>query len=310
MADGVTSLFAASEPAPTQPRRWLAALLSAAVPGTGQIYAGRPWRGVIFSTIALAWPTLVLLALTSAGSRSARIVGLAAGVLLLSAVPALDAWRSSRSAPLEPPRWNRRWYALAAYVGAVLFLMRPFVVSPVMKRLVQVYTVDGQAMSLTLQSGDRVVVTPLRGVVRRRMVVAWHTRRGVLATHRVVGMPGDRLEMRNFMLLVNGFDVEGEALRPARLVTVPGEDFAWQREFLTDDVPRTRYFPTYGDWGPIRVPAGHYFVLGDNRYGSYDSRQQGFVSRAQIVSRVRWIFVGNDPKTHALQLERSGIDVE
>ena len=54
----------------------------------------------------------------------------------------------------------------------------------------------------------------------------------------------------------------------------------------------------------------HYFVLGDNRYGSLDSRQQGFVSRAQIVSRVRWIFLGNNPRTNEIQLTRAGLDVQ
>lgn len=310
MADGLTTLFTTAEPERSAPRAWLAALLSAVVPGTGQLYSGHPLRGAVISILALAWPALVLLALTSAGSRAARMAGLAMAVLLFALCPAIDAWHVSRNPESEPPRPARRWYVLAAYVAAMLFLVRPLVVSPLMKRLVQVYTVDGQAMSLTMQSGDRVVATPLRGAVRRRMVVAWRTKAGILATHRVVGMPGDRLEMRNFMLLVNGLDVEGSALRPARLVLVPGEEFAWQREFLTDDAPRRGYSPTYGDWGPIRVPADHYFVLGDNRYGSLDSRQQGFVSREQIVSRVRWIFVGNNPRTNEPEIDRVGVDVQ
>jgi signal peptidase I len=198
---------------------------------------------------------------------------------------------------------------LLSYVAFVLFVLGPFVVLPLVKRAVQVYQIDGVSMSLTLQSGDRVIATPLTGPVRRRMVVVWRTTGGAVVTHRVVGMPGDRLEMRNFMLLVNGLDVEGAALRPARLVDVAGEDFAWQREFLTREVAPDRYRPSYGDWGPIRVPPNRYFVLGDNRYGSLDSRQRGFVGRHQILARVRWVFAAFDPKTHGPRFDRMGHDV-
>ena len=191
----------------------------------------------------------------------------------------------------------------------MLFGLRPFVVVPLLMRALQVYKVDGVSMSLTLQDDDRVIATPLTGPVRRRMVVVWRTDGGAIVTHRVVGMPGDRLEMRNFMLLVNGLDVEGSALRPASLVSAAGEEFAWQRDFLTGDVSPDRYRPSYGDWGPIRVPRERYFVLGDNRYGSLDSRQRGFIRRDQIVARVRWVFVAFDQKTHGLRFDRMGHDV-
>ena len=141
------------------------------------------------------------------------------------------------------------------------------------------------------------------------MVVVWRADGGAIVTHRVVGMPGDRLEMRNFMLLVNGLDVEGAALRPARDVHGADDEFAWQREFLTGDVPPERYRPSYGDWGPIRVPRDRYFVLGDNRYGSRDSRQRGFVRRDQILSRVRWVVAAFDHTTHGPRFDRMGHDV-
>jgi signal peptidase I len=306
VSDAVTSLF--PPPArPWQPRPWLAALLSAIVPGTGQLYAGRPVRAVILSGMALAWPALVLLAVTPLGSAAARLAGVTLGLLLFVMCPAIDAWHVAGLKSCR--RYYSRWYALAGYVALVLFALRPFVVVPLLTRAVQVYRVTGVSMSLTLQNDDRVIATPLAGPVRRRMVVVWRTEGGGIVMHRVVGMPGDRLEMRNFMLLVNGLDVEGSALRPARLVGIAGEEFAWQRDFLTDDVAAERYRPSYGDWGPIRVPRDRYFVLGDNRYGSLDSRQRGFISRAQIVARVRWVFAAFDAKANGFRLDRMGQDV-
>lgn len=319
MSVAVTSLFDAPPSPPWRPRPWLAALLSAVVPGTGQLYAGRPVRAALVSAVALAWPALVLLAVTPLGTAAARLAGVTMGMLLFVLCPAIDAWHLAGAANARCTESGgrataahastRRWYVLASYVAFVLFVLAPFGVVPLLTRVVQVYQIDGVSMSLTLQSGDRVIATPLAGPIRRRMVVVWRTDGGAVVTHRVVGMPGDRLQMRNFMLLVNGLDVEGTALRPARLVGIAGDDFAWQREFLTGDVPADRYRPSYGDWGPIRVPPNRYFVLGDNRYGSLDSRQRGFVSREQIVARVRWVFAAFDPKTRGPRFDRMGHDV-
>ena len=93
-------------------------------------------------------------------------------------------------------------------------------------------------MSRTLQDDDRVIATPLSGPVRRRMVVVWRTDGGAIVTHRVVGMPGDRLEMQNFTLLVNHLDVEGSALRPASDNGGDREEFA-----LAARVPDRRRVP-------------------------------------------------------------------
>ena len=310
MSDAVTSLFQPQATQPWRPRPVLAALLSAIVPGTGQLYAGRPVRALVFSAVAVAWPALVLLVVTPLGSAASRLAGVTMGMLLFVFCPAIDAWHvaHSRAAASSAPHSSRS-YVLVAYVVMVLFGLRPYVVVPLLTRAVQVYKVDGVSMSLTLQNDDRVIATPLSGPVRRRMVVVWRTDGGAVVTHRVVGMPGDRLEMRNFMLLVNGLDVEGSALRPAGVVRGAGEEFAWQREYLTGDVSPDRYQPSYGDWGPIRVPPERYFVLGDNRYGSLDSRQRGFVRREQIVARVRWVFAAFDPKTHGPRFDRMGHDV-
>lgn len=312
MSDAVTSLFDPPPPRPWRPRPWLSALLSAVVPGTGQFYVGRPLRAVIVSGVAMAWPALVLVAVTPLGTAAARLAGLTMGILLFAIVPAVDAWHlahaDARAGGTSVPH-SAKSYALAAYGAFVLLALRPLVVGPLLTRVVQIYRVDGVSMSLTLQNDDRVIATPFSGPVRRRMVVVWRADGGAIVTHRVVGMPGDRLEMRNFMLLVNGLDVEGEALRPASDVHVADDEFAWQREFLTGDVPPDRYRPSYGDWGPIRVPRDRYFVLGDNRYGSRDSRQRGFVRRDQILSRVRWVVAAFDHKTHGPRFDRMGRDV-
>ncbi len=103
---------------------------------------------------------------------------------------------------------------------------------------------------------------------------------------RVVGVPGDTLTMRQKTLFRNGIPEEeayarhldegGDAVHPG---------MRWQSDFLAAAKPARKYVPSRDNWGPLVVPHEKYFVLGDNRENSEDSRYWGFIGRDDIRGR-------------------------
>lgn len=114
---------------------------------------------------------------------------------------------------------------------------------------------------------------------------------------RVVGVPGDTLEMRRKQLFRNGvaqeepfaryLDGGGDAIHPG---------MRWQSDFLAAAAPSSRrYVPSRDTWGPLVVPSDRYFVLGDNRDNSEDSRYWGFVERSEIRGRPWLVYLSLRP---------------
>jgi signal peptidase I len=107
-------------------------------------------------------------------------------------------------------------------------------------------------------------------------------------------MPGDTLEMRNKVLYLDGkaqdepyaryIDRRGDAVHP---------DMRWQSNHLIASTTRG-YHPTRDNWGPLVVPPAEYFMLGDNRDNSEDSRYWGFVSREAIRGKPWFVYYSFD----------------
>jgi signal peptidase I len=121
---------------------------------------------------------------------------------------------------------------------------------------------------------------------------------------RVVGIPGDRIALWNNRLFINDEELRYKFLGESSFGSAqPSEKIG--REFYTEDLaghkhtmmtipdqPSIRSFPT------LTVPEGHFFMMGDNRDNSADSRYFGFVERKRILGRVAAVVISLDHTNH------------
>ncbi len=203
---------------------------------------------------------------------------------------------------LPTPPAARRGRALARRVGRGLFewaksvslalllflVLRAF--------LVEAFKIPSGSMEGTLLVGDFLLVNklvygaevPFTGkrlpAIRQPangdvIVFQWPEDPTKNFVKRLVGLPGDTVGMKDGVLVRNGQYLNERYTRHVDPHYDPsGDEFHWQRGFLTRVARAERtYRPSRNNWGPLVVPAGHYFVLGDNRDNSLDSRYWGFV---------------------------------
>ena len=168
--------------------------------------------------------------------------------------------------------------------------------------VVQAFKIPTGSMEPNLLVGDHLLVNkfvfsptasalerallPVRAVVRGDVVVFKFPKdpeRDFIK--RIMGLPGDTLEVRGTQLLINGAPIE----QPFAHFVLPHDPASP----LTDGDPRDHY-------GPVTVPAGHYFAMGDNRDNSEDSRYWGFLPAGYIKGRalmIYWSFESGDGAT-------------
>jgi len=115
---------------------------------------------------------------------------------------------------------------------------------------------------------------------------------------RIVGIPGDTLAMREAELIRNGKPVpENYIQRTPSEPDQSDDDFRWQKAYLVGNAAVEDYHPSRNNWGPLVVPAHDYFVLGDNRDNSSDSRYWGFVADSLVRGQPLVVYYSYAPDT-------------
>ena len=122
--------------------------------------------------------------------------------------------------------------------------------------------INGDAMAPTLKDGERAFATRTFDTLMRGDIVAFRYPKDESKSFvkRIVGLPGDRIESTSGAIAINGQPL--------------AESYVAEENRSRDS------------WGPVMVPDGHYFVLGDNRRNSSDSRSWGMVRQDAIWGKV------------------------
>ena len=270
----------------TAPRGWLAALLTFLAPGAGHLYAGHVRRGILLHLASYVIVTALVAVFVYGPSGAAVVILPLIVVFAYVLFVAVDAWRSA-SRPTFLLR-RRRWMAAAALV-----LFSVVVGDAYLTRLRsaagEAFRISSTSMEPTLLAGDYVYIEAHSPTsVRRDQLLVWDASIGP-RLQRVVGLPGDTLQMTGQRLLRNGAAV--------------AEPYAQYDPEVSDSVAPRR-------WGPLVVPQDSVFLLGDNRDNSYDSRYVGFVPVDSARGRPTRIYLSRDPTSSVIRWSRIGSRIE
>lgn len=157
--------------------------------------------------------------------------------------------------------------------------------------------VEGHSMDPTLADGQRVIVLKHTSIERFDIVVAKEVENGKTKqiVKRIIGMPGDTITYQNDKLTINGKEVKEEYLKEFHAAFAKDK---LQKEYAYSDyfqqlAKEAKAFTVNADKNTtfsVTVPEGKYFLLGDNRIVSKDSREVGYFDKSALVGEVKFRF--------------------
>src|SRR5256886_1032656 len=298
-----------------KPKKWIAAVLGLLIQPAGMLYVARPgWAAAYFALAAIiALGNMFVF-------RGGELAGNAI-LLLVAIICAIHAYRLARDYRAVKRPWYGRWYGLVgigATFAALAFGVRAFLVEP--------FRFPSESMAPSIEPrahlivkkwgygnygtyGIHLVRTGMSSGLQRGDIVVFEypENRSLSFVRRVVGLPGDRISYYTKRLKINDKEIPirrvGDYVHKDRATpSLQYLERLGDREYtiLIEPeapavVPPAKAFPlsercAYAAEGlSCRVPDGHYFVLGDNRDNSSDSRAWGFVPARNMIGKVQYI---------------------
>ena len=179
-----------------------------------------------------------------------------------------------------------------------LFILFILLMSVFRSAVADWYTVPTGSMQPTIKEGDRVVVNKMAydlkfpfsqftllsiGEPKRGEIVVFESKAADnRLIKRMIGLPGDVIEMRNEALYINGARLNHQITQQSAEQFFATEQVDSITHTIRIDKDKSNQLSNFS---PIKVPAGHYLVLGDNRRNSADSRVYGFIPRHELIGK-------------------------
>jgi signal peptidase I len=285
--------------------------LSFLLTGLGQVYNGKPRKGILFFAASLILPFLLLeLSIVGLGQTMMLLLALAlAASLGIFVWAALDAWKQAKR--MQKNYRLKAYNRLSVYVLLVVVLnfliYGPIVDWRKISSFAAPYRMQTGSMAPTVLPGDYILTdqridhsSETLGLKRGELVVfKYPLNKKVHFIKRIIGLPGDKIELRGMELYVNGkkWTVEqapqpkGSAEEGVKTGTVAFYEKGDAGTYIVYYLQGTARMDV-----SVSVAEGRCFVLGDNRANSMDSRHWGCVALTDILARARLVYFSVDPK--------------
>ncbi len=257
---------------------WIAGLLSFLVPGLGQFYNGETTKGFFFNFLISTWGGLMFSLVYYILQHPMTKPGLAVIFLLFfisiaaELLVILEAIRSAGR--IGPDRRTRRYHRWYIYLIVILVVsgINQSVSTAFRENILKAYKIPSRSMQPTIEAGDYLFCNQLyyrdHNPAREDLVIFKYPKNEkVEYIKRIVGIPGDMVELKQNTLYVNGKKVS--------------EPYALYNHAENSEA---------ADYGPYFVSDDEYFVMGDNRNNSSDSRDFGTIRRQSIRGKAVFVY--------------------
>jgi signal peptidase I len=247
---------------------FLAALATFGAFGLGQLYNGKPIKAAVAYASGLVCAAFAILAPLS--SSLSWILAVVFIQIMVIAILIIDAIRDARNSGEFVLRRYNRWYAYLGIILVQALLISPLLEKPILSSA-KSFRIPNSSMEPTLEIGDRLVANAKAynqaGPARYDLVVfKYPEKESILYIKRVLGLPGEKIEIIGHIVYVNDHPLN--------------EPYA---KYIDPD-------SQYDHYGPYLLTQGKYFVMGDNRDNSQDSRFWGPVDRSKFVAKAQYLY--------------------